>query len=95
MRRTFAWESIVNGRNKRRAYTPILTTPGDGPNDPQLDWDLDGSMIVRRTGTKIVRGVVLIDVLDVDNANYNGWFVQPRATTMREMKQGLVRVCKL
>jgi hypothetical protein len=95
MRQTFAWESIVRGRNRRRAYIPLNVTPGDGRNDPQLDWDIDGSIIVQRTGTKIFKGVVLIDALDVENANYNGWFVQPRATTLREKTQGLVRVCRL
>lgn len=95
MRQTFAWDSLVRNRLRRREYIPLLTEPGRGLNDPQLDWDLDGSMIVRATGTKITRGVVLIDVLDVENANYNGWFVQPRATTLREKHQGLVRVCKL
>jgi hypothetical protein len=95
MRQTFAWDSIGRGKFVRREYIPILTEPGKGLYDPQLDWDIGGDMIVRATGTKITRGVVLIDVLDVDNANWNGWFVQPRATTLRERQQGLVRVQKL
>lgn len=95
MRETFAWEAIRRGRNTRRAFIPLQCEPGRGRNDPQLDWDLDGSMIIVATGHKIRRGVALIDVLDVDNANYNGWFVQPRATTLRENAQGMVRVCKL
>lgn len=49
----------------------------------------DGYMI------KCFRGVVLVDVLDIENANYNGWLYQPRATTDDERALGLVRVCKL
>jgi len=62
---------------------------------PQINFTSEGHIHVRGTTTMIVRGVVLIDVLDVDNANLNGWFVQPRATLKSEQQAGLVRVCKL
>ena len=95
MRNEYHWESSMRRGWRFRAYQSINEKPGDGKNDPQLDWDLDGSMIVRKSGHKIVRGVVLIDVLDVDNANLNGWFTQPRATTAEERDRGLIRVQKV
>lgn len=95
MRGSIEWTQAVRARRVWQAFKPINEMPGDRMNDPQLDWDVYGNLIVRRTGTKAIRGVVLIDALDVDNANLNGWFVQPRATTDDEKAQGLIRVCKL
>lgn len=63
-------------------------------NDPKIEFD-QGAIVIVETGHRIFRGVVLVDVLDVDSANLNGWFVQPRATLECEKQAGLVRVSKL
>jgi hypothetical protein len=97
MRNHIAWDMLNRRCNsiKPEPYIKLHVHGSDDRAYPQLDWHGDGSMIVRRTGTRIIRGVVLVDVLDVDNANLNGWFVQSRATTDDERKQGLVRVARV
>ena len=93
MRRQFEWNATPTRRNRER-FVRMLLDYVRGPNDPKIEFD-HGDIVIVETGHRIIRGVVIVDALDVDSANLNGWFVQPRATTECEKQAGLVRVSKL
>ena len=93
MREHFAWEGVRTHRRNRDRFVRTVLDYMRGPNDPKIEFD-QGALVIVETGHRVFRGVVLVDVLDVDNANLNGWFVQSRATTKQEKQAGLVRVCK-
>lgn len=97
MRNHIAWDMLNRRCNEARPeqYTIMLLEGSDARSYPQITWGRDGSLIARGSHLKVIRGVCLVDVLDVDNANLNGWFVQPRATLECEREAGLIRVCKL
>lgn len=94
MRAEYFWAGVKSHRRNRDRFVRMVLDYTRGKNDPKIEFD-QGDIVIVETGHRIMRGVVLVDALDVDSANLSGWFVQPRATTKEEMKAGLVRVCKI